>query len=99
MASIGEYRNDIRKYRAIKEKIERIIGELDTASEGAGKLGNEIASSFKINNTPAKITDRIDILNRSITETRNYLKDTISPSIERAIDNAYDEIDRLEEEE
>ena len=99
MASIGEYRNDIRKYRAIKEKIERIIGELDTASEGAGKLGNEIASSFKINNTPAKITDRIDILNRSITETRNYLKDTILPSIERAIDNAYDEIDRLEEEE
>ena len=71
MASIGEYRNDIRKYRAIKEKIERIINELGSASEEAGKLGNEIASSFKVNNTPAKITGRIDILNRSMTETRN----------------------------
>ncbi|MBQ9684803.1 hypothetical protein IJV57_05030 [Candidatus Saccharibacteria bacterium] len=98
MASIGEYRNDIKRYRALKEKIAYIIGELNSGSENANKLSNEVAGSFKINNIPAKVTSRIDILNRSMAETANYLNDTILPSLDRAIDNAHDDIERLKEE-
>ena len=98
MASIGEYRNDIKRYRALKEKIAYIIGELNSGSENENKLSNEVAGSFKINNIPAKVTGRIDILNRSMAETASYLNDTILPSLDRAIDNAHDDIERLKEE-
>ena len=99
MASIGEYRDDIRRYRSLKEKILRICEQLERASRGSSKLENEIASSFKVNNVAAKMSGRIDILGRDMRETADYLRNTIIPSINSAIDDSYDEIDRLEEEE
>lgn len=99
MASIGEYRDDIRRYRNLKEKILRICEQLERASRDSSKLENEIASSFKVNNVAAKISGRFDILGRDMRETADYLHNTIIPSINSAIDDSYDEIDRLEEEE
>lgn len=99
MASIEEYREDINKYYTLKEKITRIINELDSAAQSAESLNNEVASNFKVNNDAAKLSGRIGILDNGLTDTVSFLRNTILPSIDDAITGARNEISRLEAEE
>lgn len=99
MASIEEYREDINKYYTLKEKITRIINELDSAAQSTESLNNEVASNFKVNNDAAKLSSRIGILDNGLTDTVSFLRNTILPSIDDAITGARNEISRLEAEE
>ena len=99
MASIEEYRQDISKYYALKDKITRIIRELDSSAQSAESLENEVASNFKVNNDTAKLAGRIGILDNGLLDTSSFLRNTILPSIDDAIANTNSEISRLEAEE
>lgn len=99
MGSIGGYRRDIRLYDDIKDKLWRIVGKLDDASNSAGHIKSELSSNYRINNNPTKTSTRIDTLNRSIGEEADYIRNVVIPAIEGAISYSEREIDRLEEEE
>lgn len=99
MASIEEYRQDVNKYYALKDKITRIIRELDSAAQSAESLENEVASNFKVNNDTAKLAGRVGILDNGLLDTSSFLRNTILPSIDDAITNTNSEISRLEAEE
>ena len=98
MPSIREYRSDISDYRHIKDKLQNIADSLSTASHHTDRLSRDIASAFRINNAPAKVVNRIDILGRSINDEVEYIRHTIMPSIDDAIHDAKRNIERLEEE-
>ena len=99
MASIWESQQDIAKYNALRDKVGRIINELEVATRSAGSLENELASDYKVDNDSAKVSERANSLNRGLSETAAYLKGTIIPSIDNAIAGVRQDIYRMQEEE
>ena len=99
MASIGQCRRNIQKYKELKVQLKAIIAKLDTAESATGRLDLDIASSFKVNGDGALITNRTTALKRKIDDTSSYLRSTVLPAIDSSIEDERDTIDYLEEQE
>lgn len=99
MASIDGYRSDIRDYHDIEDKLNKIIEDLDSASQNAKRISYEVTNNYRIDGDSTSIADRADTLNSDIDELKERLRHKIIPAIHDAISHSWREIERLEEEE
>ena len=99
MSSIEQCIRNIHRYYNLEEKVEAIIKKLDSAADDTSSLEFHIKNNYKVDGDGATVAIRTNDLKNELIETRNYLKNTILPSISSSIREEKREKARLEEEE
>lgn len=99
MATVQDCTNNINKYNALKDNIYVIINHLNNANDYSFKAKNQLDGVYTINDSNTNIYSRIKLLSENINSTSNYLKNTIIPAIDNAINGLNNQIKAIQEEE
>lgn len=96
--SIAECYNQIRKYEKLKQNIQKIIVSLNNFDDTSEKINHEIKESYLIDGNTTPVYSRSVSLKDQVNKTSNYLNNNVIPAIDRAINELYRLIARLEAE-
>ena len=72
---------DAYRRQALRNQIERVINELDSAAEYASDLELKVKNSYKINDENTPLADQVTGLKTAIADTSAHLKNTIIPNL------------------
>ncbi len=103
MPSLDECQNKIDIYTNAKEWLQRMINNLNDAKNDLERARNSVQGSFKINNDPTKLVERMKNLEWNISETSRWNSTEIMAHMQNELNNGRIEYSneqlRLEEEE
>lgn len=99
MATVQDCTDSINKYNALKDNIYAIINHLNNATDYSYKAKNQLDGVYTINDYNTNLYSRTKSLAENIGSTSNYLKNTIIPAIDNAINGLNDQIVAIQEEE
>lgn len=99
MASKSQLERELQEYATLKDNLLATASNLQNANSNVNKLGPIITDNYTIDKRPSLVRERIDKMAEDISETSNYIRNTIIPAIDEKMEDIYEEINRLEEEE
>ena len=99
MASKSESYNNINNYKYMKDKVNAIITYLNSYNDINNKLLVTINQNYEVDYDNPVIYDRIKDLSSDVNKTSNYLKYTILPAIDTAIQAENNNIASIEQKE
>lgn len=90
-------RKEIKGLQTLETNLIKIIRETKGAYESLEKGKNKATNVYSINDDITPLITKMSDLESDISETSNYLKSTIIPNIESRIEELYDELEELED--
>lgn len=99
MASKYQLQRDLTRYEYLKNNLGTVVTELNSANDSIGKIKTTIDDNYSINDSGNKTGERAKKLYNNVSETSNYVKNTIIPAINKKMEEIRKEIERIEEEE
>ncbi len=99
MANKYQLEQELQEYENLKANLNKTVENLGNASESAFKINPGVTANYTINKNPSAVGERADNLAKKISETSNYVRNTIIPAINTKQENIRAEIRRIEEEE
>lgn len=90
-------RREIRALQALKKNIVHIIQNINFSFQSLEQGKNQIRDIYTINDENTPIMFKIVSLSKDISETSNYLKRVVIPDIENRIEELYDELASLDD--
>lgn len=88
---------EIRALQALKKNIVHIIQNINFSFQSLEQGKNQIRDIYTINDENTPIMFKIVSLSKDISETSNYLKRVVIPDIENRIEELYDELASLDD--
>lgn len=98
MASIDSCNSDIQKYRNIKTNIQSIINYLSAYNSDTDDLVRSINTSYQVDSDETCLVKSIELTQEDVQKTSNYLKNTIIPAIDNAINRLNNTIAQIRSE-
>lgn len=95
--SINSCYDDISKFNNIKSNLENVVSSLNLAAGSCSPISNTIMSVYNVNDNGTPIVVNSNKLHKDIVETAKYIKNTVIPSIDSAIQGRRNQIEKLEE--
>ena len=99
MASKQQLERELIEYANLKDNLSKTASNLSSAATSAYKINPSITQHYTVDRDSSQVTERTDKLAFKITETSNYVSNTIIPAIDSKMDSIRAEIRRIEEEE
>lgn len=85
MNSIYNLKQEIRNYEILKNNIYGLITSLNNSSTSISKVKTHMKDIYTINGEESNIIKNTEVLKTNISETSNYLKNTILSTIDLKI--------------
>ena len=96
MTTKEEHQENINKYNAIKEQLDKITPKLSSASSFIGSVDHEVKTTYKVDNDDPRIAKHTSNLKSCIENVYENLTSVVIPALGTAKDNARTEIYNIE---
>ncbi len=90
-------RREIKALQTLESNLNKIIRGTKDASESLEKGRNKAINVYSLNDDETPIISKIKELESDISETSNYLKSNVIPSIKDRIEELREELEELED--